>query len=193
MSVLVAILAAGRASRFGGGKLDAPCAGKPLGRWVVEAVAAARATPGLIVTGPDTPAFAQEAMFDGWALATNPVPEEGLAGSVGLAARHAECLGADALVLLLADMPLVTPAMIGALLVPTTAPVAIRYPSGRPGVPARFPTALFAQLTALEGDRGAAVLLQGRSDVRLIEAAPDALTDVDDAVSLARAEALLSR
>ena len=34
----VAVLAAGRGKRFGGGKLEATCAGKPLGRWVLDAV-----------------------------------------------------------------------------------------------------------------------------------------------------------
>ena len=33
----VAILAAGSARRFGGGKLDADCAGQPLGAWVLAA------------------------------------------------------------------------------------------------------------------------------------------------------------
>ena len=37
---LVAVLAAGRGTRFGGGKLEALCAGKPLGRCALDAVAA---------------------------------------------------------------------------------------------------------------------------------------------------------
>jgi len=193
MSLLVAILAAGRATRFGGGKLDAPCAGKPLGQWAVDAVAAAGAAPGLIVTGPDGPDFAQAALWDGWTLVTNPAPEEGLGPSVALAARHAECVGAEALVLLLADMPLVSPEVIRALLEPAGHPVALRYPGGRPGVPARFPAAMFADLAALTGDRGAAALLQGRGDLRLIDGDPVVVTDVDDAASLAHAEALLRR
>jgi CTP:molybdopterin cytidylyltransferase MocA len=193
MSVMVAILAAGRASRFGGGKLDALCAGKPLGQWVLDAVVASGAAPGLIVVGPDAPAFTQEAMLDGWTLATNPAPEEGLGGSVALAARHAECLGCDALLLLLADMPLVTPEVITALLAAAAGPVAVRYPSGRPGVPARFPAAMFAELAELDGDRGAAVLLKDRADLAFVETSPDMLTDVDDPAGLIRAEALLLR
>ncbi|CAN5135215.1 NTP transferase domain-containing protein [soil metagenome] len=188
---LIAILAAGRATRFGGGKLDAPCAGKPLGQWVIDAVATAGAAPGLIVTGPTAPAFAQAAMWDGWTLVTNPAPEEGLGTSVALAARHAECVEADALVLLLADMPLVSPEAIRALVEPADHPVALRYPSGRPGVPARFPAAMFADLASLTGDRGAASLLGERADLRLIDGDAAAVTDVDDAASLARAEALL--
>ena len=36
--VLGAVLAAGQARRFGGGKLDAPCAGRRLGSWALRAV-----------------------------------------------------------------------------------------------------------------------------------------------------------
>ncbi|MFT3965605.1 MAG: NTP transferase domain-containing protein, partial [Sphingobium sp.] len=77
----VAILAAGRASRFGGGKLDAACAGKPLGRWVLDAVAAAGAPPGLIVVGPRPPAFAGDALHDGWTVITNAEAERGMGTS----------------------------------------------------------------------------------------------------------------
>ncbi len=193
MSVLVAILAAGRASRFGGGKLDASCAGKPLGRWVIDAVEAAGFPPGLLIVGPDTPAFASDAMVDGWALLTNPTPEEGLGGSVSLAASHADCLRADALLLLLADMPLIGADWIAALLShqPVTQPVATRYPSGRPGVPARFPASMLGDLAALDGDRGAATLLRDRGGVYLVDVPAEALTDVDDADGIARAERLL--
>lgn len=191
--VAIAVLAAGRASRFGGDKLDAPCAGKPLGQWVLDAVAAAGASPGLLVTGPTAPAFAVEAGWDGWTLLTNPNPEDGLAGSVALAACHAEHQKADALLLLLADMPLVSPATIGEMLeqAPATMPLAMRYPGGYPGVPARFPASLFGALAALTGDRGGAALLAGGDDTRFLDLPPDALIDVDDRAGLARAEALL--
>ncbi|HEX7856618.1 MAG TPA: nucleotidyltransferase family protein [Sphingobium sp.] len=190
----VAILAAGRASRFGGGKLDAICAGKPLGRWVLEAAAAAGLSPGFLIVGPQPPAFAEEALYDGWSLITNPHPEEGLGTSVALAAAHADCLRVDALVLLLADMPLTSVETIRALLdhMPLTAPVATRYRSGRPGVPARFPASLFGALAGLHGDRGASTLLRARPDLHLLDPPLDSLLDVDDADDLARAEALLS-
>lgn len=62
---LAAVLAAGRGVRFGGGKLEAICGGKPLGRWAVEAAETAL-SPGLIVTGPEGVSFAP-----GWAVLTN--------------------------------------------------------------------------------------------------------------------------
>lgn len=192
--IAIAVLAAGRATRFGGGKLDASCAGRPLGRWVLDAVAEAGAPPGLLVTGPVPPALAGDAGRDGWTLLANPAPEEGLSGSVALAAQHAGHVGADALLLLLADMPLVPAATIRSMLghEPVTTPVATRHPGGGAGVPARFPAALFGALTQLKGDRGGGGLLAGRSDTYILDLPPEALLDVDDPAGLARAEALLA-
>jgi len=68
---------------------------------------------------------------------------------------------------------------------------ACRYPSGRPGVPARFPAAHFAALAALTGDRGAAALLAG-GGAALIDCAADDLIDVDRPEALARAGAILA-
>ena len=49
---LVAVLAAGAASRFGGGKLDAMLAGKRVGQWVLDAVAAAGLPPPVLMRDP---------------------------------------------------------------------------------------------------------------------------------------------
>jgi CTP:molybdopterin cytidylyltransferase MocA len=149
----------------------------------------------MLIVGPDAPAFTHDASANGWTLITNLYPDEGLGGSVTLAARHANGLRADALVLLLADMPLVDKKMIGALLnhQPVMDPVATRYPNDRPGVPARFPASMFSDLAQLSGDRGAAALLIDRPDLHLIDPPSGALTDVDDPDSLARAESLLSK
>lgn len=190
---IIAILAAGKASRFGGGKLDALCAGKPLAHWVLDAVSAAQAPPGLLIVGPEPPDFAQAALFDGWSIITNPAPEEGIGGSVRLAAAHAKCLGAEALILLLADMPLLDTASIEALRSGgvITEPLAARYPGGKPGVPARFPASMFGDLITLSGDNGAAKLLHGRADLHLLDLPENALCDVDDPAALERAERLL--
>ena len=153
---LVAVLAAGRARRFGGGKLDADLAGKRVGRWVLDAVAAAGLPPGIIVTGPVAPLFVEEAQ--GWKRIVNSRPSAGLARSLALAAWEADRCEAEALLVLLADMPLVTPALLAALTA-RPAPAATNYGGRRPGVPAQFSQALFGELTKLQGDRGAARLL----------------------------------
>ena len=50
---LVAVLAAGSATRFGGGKLDAVLAGRRLGAWALATIERAGLPPGVIVVPPD--------------------------------------------------------------------------------------------------------------------------------------------
>ncbi|OJW60025.1 MAG: hypothetical protein BGO57_05125 [Sphingomonadales bacterium 63-6] len=181
----IALLAAGSARRFGGGKLDADLAGKRLGRHALDAVLAlGRGTP-LIVVGPKAAAFAQEAETEGLA---NPIVNsqalEGLGTSVALAARHAAEAGAEKLLLLAADMPLVSAATLGALIdACTDTPACVRHSDGHPGIPACFPAASFAALAALGGDKGAGALLRS-GDVAVLDIDPRELRDVDTVAEL---------
>jgi len=185
---LVAVLAAGLASRFGGGKLDACCAGRRLGAWALMRVAGAGLPSGIIVTGPQPPAFALEA--PGWSVVANPAHAKGIGTSLALAAAEALRRGAPALLVLLADMPLIDAALLRRL-AQARRPTAMRYPGGRPGVPALLPAPLLAPLRQLTGDRGAAALLQAALGLDLVEPPAGMLLDVDSAADLARAEALL--
>jgi CTP:molybdopterin cytidylyltransferase MocA len=179
----VAVLAAGRAARFGGGKLEAICAGKPLGRWALDAVEAAGLEPGLIVTGPEGASFAE-----GWTSLINPMPEAGLGASLALAARLALTGGRKALLVLLADMPLVTPDYLRELAT-ADAPAATRQADGSAGVPALLSPALLARAMKLGGDRGAAALLGGAT---LLDAPAGTLRDVDTPEDLAEVERILA-
>jgi len=179
---LVAVLAAGRGTRFGGGKLEAVCAGKPLGRWVLDAVAAAGLARGLIVTGPEGASFAE-----GWTRVINPAPDAGLGSSLALAARFAAARGEGAMLVLLADMPLVTAAYLRELAA-APAPTATRHADGRPGVPALLDAALIGLAACLTGDRGAGPLL---GQAALLDPPPEMLRDVDTAQDLAEVERAL--
>ena len=181
---MAAVLAAGRATRFGGGKLDAMLAGKRVGQWVLDALEAAGLTPGVIVTGPDAPAFAEDS---GWRLATNADPQAGLGTSLAIAARQTD----GPLLVALADMPLVPASHFAALLQHECAATA--WQGGKSGVPALFPPALLPELRDLSGDQGAGPLLTAMPDLALVEAPADALLDIDRPEDLARAEAILQR
>ncbi len=176
------MLAAGLGSRFGGGKLEAICAGKPLGRWALDAVEAAGLEPGLIVTGPEGVSFA-----GGWTPVINPMPEAGLGPSLALAARLALTGGRKALLVLLADMPLMTPVYLRELAA-APAPAATRQFDGRAGVPALLSRALLTRAAKLTGERGAGPLL-GRA--KLLDAPPGTLRDVDTVEDLAEVERML--
>jgi CTP:molybdopterin cytidylyltransferase MocA len=184
---LIALLAAGRASRFGADKLAAPCAGAPLGTHAVCAV---------LATGLQAVCITAPGPRPGWLPDTvtalpNPLAAQGLGTSVALAAQEAAARGAPALLIHLADMPCVTPELL--LAVAAAGPLAAcRHPDGRPGVPALFPAARFAELAALNGDRGAGGLLAGGPDVALIDCHADDLLDVDTPEALARAEKVLN-
>jgi CTP:molybdopterin cytidylyltransferase MocA len=177
----VAVLAAGSGTRFDGGKLEAMCAGKPLGRWVLDAVEAAGLGPGTIVTGPDGVSFAE-----GWSAAVNPMPEAGLGSSLAIAAQLNSHEGA--MLVLLADMPLVTPAYLRALAA-IDAPAATRYPEGHAGVPALLDRELIAAATQLTSDHGLGTMLRTAS---LLEPPVGMLRDVDTLDDLAQVERILS-
>lgn len=182
----IAILAAGKAERFGGGKLDAQVAG-----WLLGSYAVAAALPlGVpkIVVGRPVPEFASQAMALGEAqLLNNKRAAEGLGTSVALAALQAAAAGAEALLLLTADMPQVTTATLQKLVaaVAPGRPAAVDYPDGSAGIPACFPADWFAALAHLEGDKGAGALLRDASVLTVIEVPPEELVDVDTAGDLA--------
>ncbi|WP_170005158.1 nucleotidyltransferase family protein [Pseudopontixanthobacter vadosimaris] len=186
--ILPVVLAAGRGRRFGGGKLDAVCAGQRVGSHVLAAIAKAGIAPGVIVVAPDMPAFAKAATH--WRKAVNERAECGLGSSLALAAQIASRDGNPAMLVMLADMPLLSPAYLVTLSACPT-PAATRYPSGAPGVPAVLPASLYPRLMQLDGDKGATSLLADRNDLTLCEPPPDMLTDVDRPDDLARAARLL--
>jgi molybdenum cofactor cytidylyltransferase len=179
----VAVLAAGLGTRFGGGKLETPCAGKPLGRWAIEAVEATGLGAGTVVTGPEGVSFAA-----GWTALLNPEPERGLGSSLALAAKAALERGDAALLVLLADMPLVTADYLREL-AGSTAPAATRQPDGRPGVPAVLDRALLEAAATMTGDRGAGPLLAGAT---LLHPPAGSLRDVDTAEDLEEIERSLT-
>ena len=184
--LVVAILAAGSARRFGGGKLDVDCAGRPLGQWALEAARTLDPAALGVVVGDAAPRSVH-----GAEIVRNPYALHGLGTSASAAARWAIDREADALLVMLADMPLVSPATLRGL-VEGELPSAVAYPGGKPGVPACFPAAMLPKLAGLGGEEGAATLLRGRTDVRLVPVDPEELGDVDRPEDLAEAAAILS-
>lgn len=182
-SIAFALLAAGRSKRFGGGKLQAMLGDKPLWRWAADtAEAAGFVTRFLIVAEPPLP----EA--EGWRIAVNSDADIGIATSIALACSLAR--GCRKLVFGLADMPLVEPAHLRALAMANGVAFTC-YPSGGEGVPAGFPSAAFASLGSLQGDRGAAGMDWGVDKITVAPASPDSLLDIDTPQNLERARARL--
>lgn len=180
---VVAVLAAGLSTRFGGNKLETKCLGKPLGRWVLDAAQDAGLAPGIIVTGPQGVSFANRR----WTPLVNPRPQDGLGSSLSIAARHAITADASAMIVLLADMPLVFPTFLRVLAMHSP-PTAMYYPDGHLGVPALLDRRLIEAAAQLSGDRGLGPLLQDATPM----AGESLLRDVDTPEDLVEVERILA-
>lgn len=178
--VAAVLLAAGAGARFGGGKLDAPLDGSPVGArsWAVLEDTAWLASG--IVVPQAAPAFANDSRAH---LIVNPDAATGMASSLHHAVGFAQERGADALLIALADMPFVSARTIAALIahhdhIDPAAATAIRYPDGSAGAPALFGRTCFDALLQIDGDKGAGAYLARRPVITLqIDAAE--LRDID--------------
>jgi molybdenum cofactor cytidylyltransferase len=189
-AIAALVLAAGQARRMGSNKLVAELQGKPLLRHAVEAALASQARPVLVVTGHERERT--EAALSGLGVATthNPDYARGLSTSLhrGLAALSP---GVDGAVVLLGDMPRITPAVLNRLIAAFN-PVegrALVVPTfkGKRGNPLLFARRFFAEVQAIQGDQGARQLL-GEYPELVAEVALDddaVLTDVDTPEALA--------
>lgn len=178
------LLAGGQSARFGGPKLIAPLGGKPLALHAAQMLAALPFAARYAVVGADVPDLAAL----GYAAVPLDPPGAPQARSLALGVAAAQQGGARAVLVALADMPLVPHAHIRALVAAFGGDRIATSASGVAMPPALFGAQHFAALTALGGDRGAASLLRGAPTLPLD---PALALDVDRPEDLARAEARL--
>ncbi len=178
------LLAAGRGTRFGGAKLAAPLAGKPLARHAADMLRGPGFAARIAVIGPDTP------ILPGYDTVLLDPPGAPQSRSLALGVAAAEACGVKAVLIALADMPLVPLAHIRAMIAAFDGDRLASLGPGSPTPPALFGAHHFAALCMLEGDRGAGALLR---DAPALPLAADVALDVDRPVDLARVEALLKR
>ncbi len=185
------ILAAGRSTRMGAAnKLTQVVRGKPLIRHAAEAALASQAAPVLVVTGHDAGDI--ESALGGLDLRFihNPAYADGMATSLkaGIAALPEEARGA---VVLLGDMPNVTPAIINRLLAVLEPGAKAVAPTllGQRGNPVLLARAIFPDVLALQGDAGARRLLEavGEAVIELALDDPAIALDIDTPEALAAA------
>ncbi|MEO5704950.1 MAG: NTP transferase domain-containing protein [Candidatus Limnocylindrales bacterium] len=200
------VLAAGSGSRFGGRKLEARIAGRPILQHVLDALAVAGLDDPIVVVAPGSALAPDSGLVAGsierpaivWRRAQsvlNPDPSRGLASSlqVGWAAATAADPTPEAILVVLGDQPRLAPDVIRALV---SAPiddakpvVASRYAGSDAPNPVRIDTspAGAALIEAASGDRGLGPILAARPElVRWIEVAGDN-PDVDRRADLVAA------
>ncbi len=188
VEVAAIVLAAGRGTRFAddegeGGKICARLEGRPLVVHVTATATVSRAAPIIVVTGRD--AVRAEAALEGLdvVLVHNPRFAEGMAGSVAAGLGAVPDM-ADAVLVLLADMPRVMPATLDALIAAfdrERPDAVVPLHGGRRGNPVLIARALFPALLRLTGDEGARRILADDS-CRVLGCPvddPGVLVDVD--------------
>ncbi|HEV7761006.1 MAG TPA: nucleotidyltransferase family protein [Acidimicrobiales bacterium] len=174
------LLAAGAGTRYAasGGhehKLQAPFRGRPLVSWAVEHAVAAAIGPVWMVTGAGDPSRPGGADgiggiggIDGVELLANPRWAEGMATSLQVAVERARAGGHAAIVVGLADQPLVT-AEAWRRVAAAGRPIARASYDGIPGHPVRLAATIWASLP-VTGDEGARSLI--RVHPELVEDVP---------------------
>ena len=185
-TVFAVVLAAGGSKRFGRSKLLEPVQGEPLVRRASNLAREVCGDCSLLVAGHDRAAVTAAAGDVAQYMIVNDRYEQGIGGSIALAAR-AVSHAADAMLLLFADQPLVTPQHLRALLAAWGGAdkeiVATAF-SGIVGPPVLFPRGTFTALGELSGDTGAkSILRDSRFDVRTV-AFEDAAIDIDTPADL---------
>lgn len=189
--VAAVVLAAGRSSRMGAqNKLLLTIDGEPMVRRVAEAALASQAGPVVVVTGHEGEAVAGALAGLDVTLVANPEFAAGMSTSLvaGIAALPA---GVDGALILLADMPDVSPADIDRLIA-AFAPkegrvICVPVVGGRRGNPVLWGAELFGEMGKLTGDAGARGLIDRHGD-RLVEVemrSPGVLVDIDTPEALA--------
>lgn len=189
-SVFAVVLAAGCASRFGRTKQLEVVDGAALVRRAAELAREACGNNTILVTGHDCTAVANAAGDAARFLVINDRHTEGLGISIATAARtvsHA----ADAILLMLADQPLITVSHLQALMKTWSGAddeiVATSF-SGTMGPPVLFPRNAYPDLARLTGDRGARSVLQDKSYTMKTIKFEDAQVDIDTPIDLANLE-----
>jgi molybdenum cofactor cytidylyltransferase len=163
-------------------KVLLPWRGQPLIRHIVQVARASRLGQLIVVTGHEGAAVASALRAIDVRLVHNDRYREGLSGSLR---AGIEALDGDvaAVLVMLADQPLLTAAVIDQLIEryrASAARIVAPFADGQRGNPVLFDRSLFGELRAVSGDQGArAVLQQRKDDVAAVEVSPDVLVDVD--------------
>ena len=171
-------------SRMGANKLTMPLWGKPLIRYAVEAVATSRVASIIVVTGNNASDVQKALAGMTVKFVENKEYSKGLSTSLkcGLRALSNDC---DGVVIVLGDMPLVTPRLIDGLIAAFDPErergIVVPVRSGRRGNPVLWARSFFPEMLALEGDRGAKSLLARHQDrIHELEADDEGpLIDID--------------
>jgi molybdenum cofactor cytidylyltransferase len=179
--VAAVVLAAGASTRMGRNKLLLEVGGESLVRRAVRAAIAARVDEVVVVLGHEEDLVRAELRGLACTPIVNPDHAEGAGASVRAGVRQAA--GADALVVVLADMPFVTAEMISMLVQryrATRAPLVVSHYGDVQAPPTLYDRALFDELLAIPGERCAKQVVQRHeAEAEIVSWPVAALRDID--------------
>jgi CTP:molybdopterin cytidylyltransferase MocA len=187
-SLYAIVLAAGEASRFGSTKQLAKFAGQPL---VARAIRTAETVCGprsLLIVGNDWPGVTAACHPLQGFMAVNPDFRNGMASSIKMAVRSVSEV-AKAVLLLLADQPLVTASHLEVLANAWRASpdsICASAYAETVGPPVIFPARCFPELMELKGDRGARRVIDRNRDNMIAIRLEEAAVDIDRPDDLSR-------
>lgn len=180
-SLFAVVLAAGMATRYGSTKQLATWRGRSLVGRALESAEGVCGANVLLVVGCDWRRVYEAAGPIAGFLVRNERYEEGMGRSIASAVAALPRSAAGALILL-ADQPLIGSAELARLADAwrqDPATIVCSHFGKNVGPPVIFPSTLFGELLALEGDRGARTVIERhRERVRKIELS-EAATDID--------------
>jgi molybdenum cofactor cytidylyltransferase len=176
------VLAAGASTRMGRNKLLLEVEGEPLVRRVVRAACSAGLDRVVVVLGHEDTLVRAQLGGLGCETVVNPDHARGAGTSVQAGVRHVAAT-ASAVVIVLADMPRVTAAMIAALAERhrrTGAPVVFSRYGDTQAPPTLYHRALFGELLAIDDDRGGkSVVVRHQAEAEAVVWPESALQDID--------------
>ncbi|RVT74227.1 nucleotidyltransferase family protein [Agrobacterium sp. CNPSo 2736] len=185
--IFVVLLAAGRSNRMGmigASKLLAEFDGIALVRRSAQVALGSTTDTVVVITGHRR--LEIEAALGGLEVecVENPLYESGMATSLATGVSHCRAQGADAILVMLADMPGLTSGNLDQLIAAfrsTDGDVVVRaMGDGKQGNPVILPKTLFEAVEQLEGDVGARQVIEASGlPVVYVEIGQAALLDVD--------------
>ena len=194
------VLAAGSGTRFVGSthKLQSVAQGRPVYHWAVESAIEASIGPVVVVTGK-TPLPLDFALSDvaqasitKWGLPhsiNNPNWSTGMASSVQCAIEFAASLGAQAVVVGLADQPCVPPSAWQRV-ASSTSPLAVATYDTKRGNPVKLHAEMWSHLPTT-GDEGARNLLRSHHQLVSEVSCTGSAIDIDTIEDLEQASKLI--
>ncbi len=189
--IAAVVLAAGGGRRFDGVKQLACFQGRPLLEHALTTVAATSLKPRFVVLGANMDEIVFGVDMDGWRPVVCERWREGQAASLRSGVLKADAAGADAVVVVLGDQPLLASEAINRLIAardPSLSSLRALY-DGEAGHPVLLERALFERVAKLEGDSGARDLFGGAAHRDVACDGLGSPADADTRERLARLEA----